>query len=357
MPPRLKKLIAALKKREAIPYLITSLINIRYLTGFAGSFAVLLVHGSGAYLISDSRYREYAEKNLPKGVAFVLMDRDLVVTLGLLMKKLARPVLYLEEHALTLSTFLMMKKKLKKVSLAPAGDEVNAIRTVKDEDEIAVLREAAAVTDSCFYHLLSFIRPGMSEWDVSVEIEHYYRSRGCSKTSFDTIVASGSGSSMPHYATSAEKRIAAGDVVMIDMGCVLKGYNSDLTRTVFVATVDARLQEIYHVVNAAREMAVLAVRPGVTTGFLDNIARSHIADKGFGECFGHSLGHGVGLDVHELPAVKSGGEHVLKAGTVITIEPGIYLPGVGGVRIEDMALVTRGGCELLTQSTRDIVIL
>ena len=222
---------------------------------------------------------------------------------------------------------------------------------------MAMIRRAVDLADQCFSHILGLIKPGVVEWDLAVEIDYFYRRRGCSGTSFDSIVASGKGSSMPHYATSTTKRIESGDMILIDMGCVYEGYNSDLTRTVFLHKVDPRFREIYGIVLRAQEAAENAVRPGVTTGALDRKARDLIASEGYGGYFGHSLGHGVGLDVHELPAVKTGGEFKLKKNGVITVEPGIYLPGEGGVRIEDMVLVTSGGREILTKSDKSIIIL
>ncbi|HOD16105.1 MAG TPA: M24 family metallopeptidase, partial [Spirochaetota bacterium] len=168
--------------------------------------------------------------------------------------------------------------------------------------------------------------------------------------------AAGSGSSMPHYATSMSKKVRAGEPVLVDMGCEYQGYNSDLTRTMFVHSIDPALEKIYRVVQRAQEAAVRAVRPGITVGKLDAVARDIIAEAGYGEQFGHSLGHGIGMDVHELPAIRKG-DLALKKGMAITIEPGIYLPGIGGVRIEDMVVVTAAGREVLTKSSKDIMIL
>lgn len=228
---------------------------------------------------------------------------------------------------------------------------------VKDEGEINILREAAAITDSCFYHLLKFIRPGITEWDIAIEIETYYKKNGCTACSFDSIVASGSASSMPHYMPSMDKKIKAGEILLIDMGCMYKGYNSDLTRTVFIGKIDNSLEKIYNIVLEAQGKALNAVRAGIETCELDNAARSVIADYGYGENFGHGLGHGVGIEIHEMPAVKKSGSIKLKKNMVITIEPGIYIPGSGGVRIEDMVLVNSGGCEVLTKCSKELIVI
>lgn len=353
---RLKKLIRILHSKGTLPYLVTDLVNIRYLTGFTGSYAGMVVDGGRSYFISDSRYEEYARSIMPKSVEFVLQKNDFLDSLKSVLKKNGSKELYLEEHATPFSVYRNMKRNLRGVKLLPGGDEVNSVRMVKDEDEIAILRQAAKVTDACVEHLKKIIRPGDGEWDIAVEIEHFYRKHGCRKTSFDSIIASGHGSSMPHYATSLEKKVRAGEVILIDMGCEYQGYNSDLTRTMFVSSIDPALERIYRIVQQAQEAAVQAVRPGITVGALDAAARDIITEAGYGDRFGHSLGHGIGMEVHELPAIKAG-DLKLKKNMAITIEPGIYLPGTGGVRIEDMVVVTGTGREILTKSSKDIIVI
>lgn len=353
---RLKKLVRSLKEKGLLPYLVTDLVNVRYLTGFAGSYGYLLVGGSRSCFISDTRYEEYARSILPKSVDFVLQKTDFLDSLKTQLKKDGIKELFIEEHSTPLSVFRNMQRKLRAVKLAPGGDEVNMVRMVKDEEEIGILRHAARITDACVDHLKKIIRPGDGEWDIATEIEHFYRKHGCRKSSFDSIIASGAGSSMPHYETSMEKKVRQGEVLLIDMGCEYRGYNSDLTRTMFITSVDPALERVYRVVQEAQEAAVKAVRPGITTGKLDSVARNIIALAGYGERFGHSLGHGIGMEVHELPAIKIG-DLKLKKNMAITIEPGIYIPGVGGVRIEDMVVVTAKGCEVLTKSSKDIIVI
>lgn len=353
---RLKKLARILNKNQTLPYLITDLVNIRYLTRYDGTYAYLVVCSGRSYFISDSRYEEYARSILPKSVEFVLQKEDFLATLKEVLKKTGARRLFIEEHSTPFSVYRSMKSSLRGFTILPGGDAVNQVRMIKDDDEIGILRQAAKITDACVDHLRRIVRPGDGEWDISVEIEHFYRKHGCRKSSFDCIVASGAGSSMPHYETSMTKRVAAGEALLVDMGCEFHGYNSDLTRTMFVHSIDPALERIYRVVREAQEAAVAAVRPGMTVGKLDAVARDIITAAGYGERFGHSLGHGIGMEVHELPAVKKG-DLKLKKNMVITIEPGIYLPGTGGVRIEDMVAVTGSGCEVLTKSSKDIIIL
>lgn len=354
---RFRKLVRELKKKETLPYLVSDLTNIKYLTGFSGSHALLIVGEVKSYFMSDARYEEYARSILPRGVEFILQKEDINNHIKASLKQMGEKSLYLEEHSLMLSQYFDLKKKLRGIKVHPGGNEVNVLRMVKNDEEIDVIKRAAAVTDRCVKHLVSTVKPGMTEWDVAVEIEYFYRTNGCRKSSFDSIVASGPGSSMPHYETSMKKKIREGEVLLVDMGCTLDGYNSDLTRTFFVRSIDPLIEKIYHVVKEAQQRAVESVKPGITTGKLDSIARDIISEAGYGENFGHSLGHGLGLEVHEIPALRTGGDLRLKKNMVVTIEPGIYLPGQGGVRIEDMVLVTGKGPEILTKATKELQVI
>ncbi|MCX7678107.1 MAG: Xaa-Pro peptidase family protein [Spirochaetes bacterium] len=354
---RIQKLVRALKKAKKLPYLISSISNIFYLTGFKGSYGYLLVDEENSFFISDSRYEEYAISIMPPSVSFVLQKNGFPDTLRHLLQSRKIKKIYLEEHSVTLSSYYSLKENLKGITLLRGGDEVNSIRVRKDREEIAILKKAAQITDQCMEHLINFIKPGITEWAIATEAELFYRTHGCAKTSFPTIIASGAGSSMPHYATSMNKIIQPGDALLIDMGCTYEGYNSDLTRTIFIGSVDETIKKIYSIVLEAQIAAIDAIRPGVTAGKLDRIARSIIAHHGFADSFGHSLGHGVGIDVHEIPALKSKSNVRLWDGTVVTVEPGIYIPGKGGVRIEDMVLVTEKGYEILTKFTKEIVVI
>jgi Xaa-Pro aminopeptidase len=357
MSIQLNKLRKELAEKEMMPFLISDLFNIKYLTGFSGTNAYMIISKDKTYFVTDGRYQEHAKKILKKNITFLLQEGEIHELIKTLCKELEIKEIFIEDHSIKLSSFNQLKKKLRGVKLKAAGSPVNIQRMVKEKAELDIIREAARITDACFDHLCSFISPGMTEWEVSLEIERFYKSKGCKKNSFDSIVASGIGSSMPHYETSMEKKIEKGDVLLIDMGCHYQGYNSDLTRTLFINSVDPRIEEFYYIVDEARSCAVKAVKPGLYTGEIDEIARSYITDEGFGEYFSHSLGHGYGLEVHELPAVNKDGDVVLKKNMTITIEPGIYIPNIGGVRIEDMILVCSKGAEVLTNASRDIIVL
>jgi len=355
---RIKRLKKILRDRCAFPYLITDLNNIKYLTGFSGSNASIVVDERGVYFITDSRYKEYSCSLLPGGFKFILQTGSMQDAVKRCLEKSEAKAVFVESHSITLNQHALLKKELKKIKIIPVHDDpVNFIRMEKDDDEIAVLREAAAITDNCFYHLLKFIKTGMTEWEIALEIESYFKRNGCRSCSFDPIVASGSNSSMPHYTPSMSKKISRGEVLLIDMGCMYKEYNSDLTRTIFIGEVDKKSEEIYNIVLEAQIKSIKAIKPGLNSTELDSIARTIISDYGYGEEFGHGLGHGLGIEVHEMPAVKKTDNTELKKNMVITIEPGIYIPGLGGVRIEDMVLVTDGGCEILTKCSKELIVI
>ncbi len=355
---RIKKLKRLLAKNDMFPYLITDLYNIRYLTGYSGTNAYLIIDEKKSFFISDSRYEEYAKSLLPGSIDFVLQDGGILDAMKACFGKMGCTRLFIESHNMPLSLYLELKKRIRKVRILPGEiNAVNEMRMVKDDNEVDLLRKAAAIGDSCFEHLLGFVKAGMTEWDVAVEIDYFYKKNGCTACSFDPIVASGTGSSMPHYMPSMDKKIASGDVLLIDMGCLYKGYNSDMTRTIFLDKIENNLDEIYKIVFTAQQEAVRAVKPGASTVKLDSVARDIITGSGYGDNFGHGLGHGVGIEIHEIPALKKNADMKLKKNMVVTVEPGIYIPGRGGVRIEDMVLVTSKGQEVLTKSSKELTII
>ncbi len=353
---RLSKLKKILEKNGRFPYLISNLININYLTGFEGSYGSLLLDDEKSFFITDSRYTEYASAILPKSIEIIRQNTDLISSLKQIYKITKKKKLFIEQ-SLNLSVFLSLKKQLTNIKLLPGENETESLRTVKEESEIANLRKAVSITDMCFSYLLKIIKPGITEWDIAVEIEYFYRKNGCRKSSFDSIVASGKGSSMPHYITSMTKKIENHDILLIDMGCVFNGYNSDLTRTIFIGNCLPEFRKIYNIVKNAQEEAISGVKQGITAGKLDKISRGIITKNGYGPEFGHSLGHGVGLEIHESPYIKNKNSFRLKKNIPFTVEPGIYIPDKGGVRIEDVVIVSDNGCENLTGSSGEIIIL
>jgi Xaa-Pro aminopeptidase len=248
-----------------------------------------------------------------------------------------------------------LREKLAPAELVPLPD-VDRLRWVKDETEITALSHAADIADAAFVHLLRVLRPAMTEWDAALELEIAIRRAGAERMSFETVLASGPRSAFPH-GRATERRMAVGDFVTVDFGAVYDGYASDCTRTVVLGEPDARQRQIYEIVLEAQRTALAVIRPGIACRDVDAAGRSVIAAAGFGEAFGHALGHGIGLDVHEGPSLSPRNEAPLEPGMVVTVEPGIYLPGWGGVRIEDDVVVTADGCRLLTHAPKELLAL
>lgn len=352
---RLRRLREKLAERKIDGLLVTGAVNRRYLSGFTGTSGYLLITREAAVLFSDSRYRTQAPMQAPD---FVFVEhgpkpeeaiRDKALELGI--RKLA-----FEDHDLTVAGFRKMSEALSGIELVPAGKLVEAVRMVKDESELAVLKEACAIADRAFEHLLGVLKPGMTEKEAALELEFFMRREGAAGTSFDTIVASGERSAMPH-GTASDRKIGPGELVTFDFGAFYQGYCSDLTRTVVLGPASDRHREIYGIVLEAQQAALDGIRPGMTGREADRIARSVIEKYGYGEYFGHGTGHGIGLEIHEEPRLSMGGEVMLVPGMTVTVEPGIYIPGFGGVRIEDDIVITENGAELLTHAPKNFIVI
>lgn len=351
---RIERIKELLNPKKAFPYMICDSKNISYLTGFDGSYARLFIDADITILLTDSRYSEYAEQVFAGG-RVIIQKESFSKTLEAIAKQYKWDKLNVED-TLILSEFQALQNSNQFLNFIPAHEYCATLRYIKDEEEISTIRKAAALADSCFEAIMPLLKEGVSEWDISAEIEYYFRKHGASGSSFETIVAFGAHSSMPHYKTGNTK-LRNSDAILIDTGCIVDSYCSDITRTFFLGKPEPEMEKIYAIVNHARAAAIEKITPGIDAGILDRCARDIITEKGYGEAFGHSLGHGVGRDVHEEPRVKHASDQKLEPGCVITIEPGIYLPGKGGVRIEDMVVVTHKGAEILTTSSRHLNIL
>jgi Xaa-Pro aminopeptidase len=334
--------------------LVTSPYNRRYMTNFTGTSGVALISEEKALFITDFRYVEQAG-NQAAGYEIVQHTVPIHEEVAKQAEKLGIQKLGFEKDHLTYSNYQDYQKAFKG-ELIPVGGIIENLRLIKSESEIKILKEAADIADAAFKHILDFIKPGITELEVANELEFFMRKCGASSSSFDTIVASGKRSALPHGVAS-EKVIEKGDIVTLDYGALYKGYVSDITRTVAVGEPSADLKNIYQIVLDAQLLAVEKIKPGMTGKEADAIARNYIAEKGFGDQFGHSLGHGIGLEIHEKPVLSMRSDIVLQPGMAVTIEPGIYVPGLGGVRIEDDAIITSSGNETITHSTKDLIIL
>jgi len=348
---RLTKLREALAGEGLDAILITQPENRRYLSGFTGSAGVLLISQDQAILATDFRYYEQVERQAPGFHLAKIKDKFESLLPELVHEVGAKRVGFESTH-LTVDRYQEWQKIAEDFELVPTKGLVEEIRTVKDEDELDKIRRAIALTDEAFAHIVSFIEPGMTEKEVAWEIEVFMRTHGAEKLAFDLIVGSGPNGAMPH-ATISERVIRAGEPIVMDMGAMVDGYNSDLTRTICLGQPDDRFREIYNIVLEAQQAAERDIRPGMTGKEADEIARQVIERAGYGDNYGHGLGHGVGLAVHEKPGVGRLSEDVLKPGMVFTVEPGIYLPGWGGVRIEDIVVMREDGVEVLTQASKE----
>ncbi|HVX10362.1 MAG TPA: Xaa-Pro peptidase family protein [Pirellulales bacterium] len=351
---RRAKLSKLVKQAGADGLLVSNETNVTYLTGFTGDSSRLLVTGRETVMISDFRYiTQLAEEcpGLPTHIrpASTLLSDATVDVLG--SAKVGR--LAVEGDSLTAADHALLAEKLPKTALFLSRGLVESLRQIKDQEEIADLRQAARQAEKAFAVLRATLRPNRSEKELADDLEHQLRLQGAQSSSFPPIVAAGPRAALPHARPSNEP-IGNHDLLLVDWGASNKGYKSDLTRVLVIGRISPKLERLYGLVLKAQAQAVAAIRPGKTGREIDEIGRAVIADAGFGKYFGHGLGHGIGLDIHELPRLSVINEQPLRAGMVVTVEPGIYLPGWGGIRIEDDVLVTRRGHEVLTNCPKEL---
>ncbi|MGE5629853.1 MAG: M24 family metallopeptidase [Caulobacteraceae bacterium] len=329
--------------------------NSRYLSGFTGTTGFVIVGRKSADFVTDFRYMGQAQIQC-KGFNIVIQSNDFFEKLSEIMKANGIKKLGIEEDFMTVSMYEDLKRKTPGVELYPAKKIFSQLRVIKDSSEVEQIKKAAEIADEAFKHLLGYIKPGVKETDIALELEYFMKKKGASGTSFDSIVASGVRSSLPH-GVATEKKLGSGEFLTLDFGCVYNGYCSDMTRTVFIGKAPERHRKIYDIVLKAQLEALKGIKPGVTGKSVDKIARDIITKEGYGEYFGHGLGHGVGLAIHEDPRLSILGDNILEAGMIVTDEPGIYIPDFGGVRIEDLVLVTETGCMTLSKSPKELIEL
>ncbi|MDR7484258.1 MAG: aminopeptidase P family protein [Armatimonadota bacterium] len=326
--------------------------NVAYVSGFVGSAGFAVVTARDAHLVLDFRYVEQAASQAPHFTR-VRARGPLPDAVAALVKDLGIRRVGVEEEFLPVGTFRRLADAAAPVEIVPVAG-LDRLRWQKSPEEVAAIRRAAQVAADAFADVLPLIRPGAVEREIAVTLEERLRRRGSQRIPFDTIVASGPRSALPH-GSADDRVIGPGEFVTVDFGAAVDGYHADCTRTLVTAPAGDRHREIYNVVLAAQQAALSGLRAGMTGKDADALARSVIEQAGYGEAFGHSLGHGVGLAVHEGPTLSPREEAVLPPGAVVTVEPGIYLSGWGGVRIEDVVVLTESGCEVLTPLSRDLI--
>ncbi|MBI1756417.1 MAG: aminopeptidase P family protein [Fimbriimonas ginsengisoli] len=352
----LNRLREAMKSRNLEALLLSDPVNVGWATGFTGSFGFALVTPDGGRFLTDSRYTLQAEEQVQglskhsfatpqTGEGFLAEN----------VQAMALPRLAFEGTTVAYDTFTKWQSRLVGTELYSAGSVVGPLRMIKSPGEVAKIRNACKLTDACFDHVLRLVQPGVSEWDVQLDIEFYFRRNGA-ELAFAPIVVSGERSARPHGQAS-EKKLEKGDFLTMDFGAQVDGYCADLTRTVVVGEASERHREIYGQVLKAQLAAIGAMRPGVGAAEVDSVARTILDEKQLAKHFGHGLGHGLGRVVHDGGRLGIGSEDRLEMGQVWTVEPGVYIEGFGGVRIEDDVVVTESGVEVLTHSPKELLVL
>ena len=352
----INKLKAFLKNdNEAI--LISSPVNRRYFTAFPSSDGYLIVTKNKAVFFTDSRYIEAAQKSITLCETALLTRFSVEVKSFLTDNNIEK--LYTETQNLSVAMLAQFKKILSPVRVAPSQrleDLINELRAQKSDYEIECVKKAQSIAEDAFNHILTFIKPGVTEKQIALELDFYMLSHGAEAISFDTIAVTGAKTSMPHGVPD-NTVVRDGDFITMDFGAVYNGYHSDMTRTVGVGKVTDEQKAVYDIVLKAQTAALDVLKKGFSCADADKAARDIITEAGYGEYFGHGTGHGVGVEIHEEPSLSPRSKQILKTGNVVTVEPGIYLPDKFGVRIEDMALITHGGYENLTSVPKELIIL
>ena len=352
---RRDRLARSLKADGVDALLVSAPTNVRYLTGFTGEDSVLLLARDRALIVSDGRFTTQLGQECPDlDVQIRPVGQSLPEGVAEAAGKLGFRRLGFEPAALSVAEFEAIRAKLKTVDLVALADRVEALRAVKDKEEVAAIREAIDVAERAFAMFRNGLRAGESEKDAADDLESYLRRCGATAASFPPIVAVGRRAALPHARPTAEAKIGDADFVLVDWGATGRPYKSDLTRVLVTGKVTPKFEKVYRTVLKAQERGIAAVRPGATARDVDAEARSVIEEAGFGRFFTHGLGHGLGMDIHEAPRLRRGGGETLAAGMVVTVEPGIYLPGWGGVRIEDDVLVTPDGPEVLSHAPKSL---
>ncbi|MBP1691282.1 MAG: aminopeptidase [Bacteroidetes bacterium] len=352
---RVARLRTLLEDQRLDALIVTSLTHLHYLTGFTGSNGLAVVTRNEVFFLTDSRYRAQAARQV-RNAQRLFTHHPLLTGMAEhhCLSRCKRAGF--ESHVMTYQQYRLLRKSFPRKLFVPTSGFVEKLLLVKDDSELSAMRKAIHITDLVYADLLTILRPGMREHEVAAEISYRQRRLGAEGDAFHPIVASGERGALPH-ARASEKKLRRGEMVTLDFGATVDGYHSDLTRTVALGHVTRRAREIYGVVLKAQLAALDAARGGMPARDLDGVARRIIADAGYGDAFSHSLGHGLGLHIHERPRVSALSNETLAAGSVITVEPGIYIPGWGGVRIEDDILLSTTGNTVLTSAPKDLVVL
>ena len=352
---RIQTLLKLMREESLDAVLVTSAANRRYFSGFTGSAGCLLLTPDEFFLFADSRYTLQAEKEAKD---FTVKDpgRTLFVTIGEILKENNAVNVGFEDREVTVADYHKMTAEVSAAAWISLGDRLNRLRWVKDEEEFKRIAIAEEIGDRAFTYATERMKVGMTEKEAAFLLETSMRRDGASGLSFDTIVASGARSALPHGAPS-DKELRKGDAVVMDFGCVYEGYCSDMTRTVVMGEASERFREVYSILSQAQRYALQAAGPGICAADMDRAARNTLDMFGYAEYFGHGLGHGVGLMIHEGPTASPVSKDILEPGMTVTVEPGVYLPDEFGIRIEDLIVIEEKGYRNLTKSPKELIVI
>lgn len=345
---RIEKLQELLVRLNSEGIIITSYPNIFYFSSFTSEDCILYITQNDAYLITDSRYTLQAKKQAKNFKVIIRKS-----SYGSQLTKLISNGNVLFEEAISYSDYQSFSKL---INAQLTSINIDFLRNVKDQSEINNIKKATKIADKCYKHILKFIKPGMKETTVANEMIRYMKELGATKESFETIVASGKRGALPHGVAS-NKVIKKGEFITLDFGCVYKGYCSDITRSFMVGHASKEMKRIYNIVKQAQMRAIKSIKEGIKASEVDKVARDYIESRGYGKYFTHSTGHGLGIVVHDPISVSKFSDTILEENMIITVEPGVYIPGVGGIRIEDDVLVKKDGYEVLTKATKKLMTI
>ncbi|MEA4988714.1 MAG: Xaa-Pro peptidase family protein [Anaerovorax sp.] len=350
---RIEKVRNALTVQQLDGIWITKKENQIYLCDFPSSNCFLLLTKNKNYLLTDFRYIEAAKDSCPMYEVILINNEYSEIDF---LKEMQLSVIGCENDILTVNSYRKLSKEVQHTEWQDCSGLVEEIRQIKDEYELDAIKRAAALTDDCFSHMLSILKSGMTEKEAALEIEFFFKKNGAMGLSFDSICVSGVRSSLPH-GVPTDKKLESGDFLTMDFGCILDGYCSDMTRTVAIGSVTPEQKQIYNLVLQAQKTAIEGLKAGMSCVEGDRLARQVIIDAGYADYFGHGLGHGVGLEIHEAPTLSPRGKGLLKENMTVTIEPGIYLPQKFGIRIEDLAIITSFGIINTVHSEKELIII
>lgn len=351
-PERVERVRSIMEKNNLDACLVKGMENIYYLTGFHGSEGMVLVTGSDVVLMTDFRYITYAQE-VVRG-ARIIDFRDRKKTIPTVFAEYKIKNVGFDSAHVSVSDYGVWQDILRDCEFFPLTDDIEGIRRCKEPAEINAIQNAIDVATEAFVDIVGKLSPGMTEREIARELDYAMMCHGAEKPSFETIVASGPRAALPH-AFPSDREIRAGETIIFDFGAQVEGYCSDETCTVIMGTIDEKMSEIFSLVNSAKNLAIRRILPGMKIKDLDGLVRSMIADAGYGEYFRHGTGHGVGIAVHEAPSINGVNDGIFEENMVVTIEPGIYLAGIGGVRLEDMVLVRADGAQVLTKIEKDAI--